>query len=234
MGKHVLIYEVAIREIINLILREGMKQGDRLPPERELATRLKISRACVREALQALSSNYIVQIKHGSGIYVNVLDEMTINKYTGKEVTSAETLVAVKNIIEMRRILETHGFQQAAKSITPEQVHRLYSHEAAEYAAYLAADESGAPVGARTDFEQLLLSFQPNSILTTTHARLGETWKTYMLKLDAVALPPDKRHRDHLTIIMAVENNERKQIAKAVAAHLEATSKAVERMLTDA
>ncbi len=230
MGKHILIYEVAVREIIELILREKLQPGDQLPAERELANQLKISRACIREALQVLSSNYVVQIKRGSGIYVNVLDEMVISKYAGKEATSEETLKAVKNIIEMRMILETHGFQQAAKAITPEQLHRLYSHEAVEYNTYLNY-ENNKPTGASMDFEQLILTFQPNSVLAGVHARLNETWKMYMSKLDAVALPPDKRHRDHLAIIIAVENNAPKQIAKAVSAHLDATCDAVERML---
>lgn len=229
MGKQILIYEVAVQEIINLIRTRNLKKGDKLPPERELVKQLQISRACIREALQVLSSNYIVQIKPGSGIYVNVLDKQELSRFSGGKSSKEEVLEAVRNIIEMRRLLETYGFQQAAKTITSEQLHRMYSHEASEFSTYLS-DTKGA-TGASMNLEQMILACQPNTILAGIHGRLNETWKTYMSKLDAVALPPDIRHRDHLDIIMAVENNQPKQIAKAVAKHLDGTYRAVERLL---
>ena len=227
----ILIYEMAVHEIVNLIRKLELRPGDKLPTEREMVKRLKVSRACIREALQVLASNYLVTIKRGSGIYVNVIDEVVMKRYLGKESTKEELLSGIKDIVEMRKILETYGFQQAAKTITSEQLHRLYSHEANEYATYLS--DEGRSTGASMDFEHLILSCQPNVMLTSTHGRMGETWKRYMLQLNVVALPPDTRHRDHLGIIMAVEKNSPKQIAKAVAMHLDGTIDAVERMMAE-
>ncbi len=227
----ILIYEVAVHEIINLIRKQNLQPGDQLPTERELVKQLHISRACIREALQVLASNYLVTIKPGSGIYVNVLDETVMKRYLGKEQTKEDLLNSIKDIVEMRKLIETHGFQQTARTVTTEQLHRFYSHEANEYATYL--NEEVGPTGASMDLEQLILTCQPNAVLASTHARLGEAWKRYMAQLNVVALPPDIRHRDHLAMIMAVEKNQPKLIIKAVANHLDGTLDAVERMLNE-
>jgi DNA-binding FadR family transcriptional regulator len=44
--------------------------GDRLPPDRTMAADFEISRATVREALLALELLGVVEIRHGSGVYV--------------------------------------------------------------------------------------------------------------------------------------------------------------------
>jgi len=231
VSKHVLIYEVAIQEIVKLIVSNGLQPGEKLPAERDLAKMLNISRACIREALQVLSSNYIVQIKAGSGIYVNILDEAVLGRYVAKEVSKGDALLVLKNIAELRLVLETHGFQQVAKIITPEQLHRLYSHEAVEFTTMQNYDslQTGTAM-AGMDLEQLILSFQPNTLLTSTHGRLNVTWKSYMNRIDSVALPPDIRHRDHINIIMAIESKSSKQIAKAVSVHLDGTVQAIEKL----
>ena len=56
--------------IIQLILDENLKQGDRLPKEAVLVERLGAGRSTVREAMKLLQSRNIVRIKQGSGTYV--------------------------------------------------------------------------------------------------------------------------------------------------------------------
>jgi len=53
--------------------------GGRLPPERELAERFKVSRPTVREAIIALEALGRVQVKTGSGVYVLEHQEASTN-----------------------------------------------------------------------------------------------------------------------------------------------------------
>src|SRR5262245_26030557 len=53
-----------------LIERRELRPGDRLPAERDLATRIGVSRPTVRAGLRALAAMGVVQSKHGSGTYI--------------------------------------------------------------------------------------------------------------------------------------------------------------------
>ncbi len=50
------------------IAENGLGAGDRLPPERELATRLGVSRATISQALVAMEVVGMVSVRHGDGV----------------------------------------------------------------------------------------------------------------------------------------------------------------------
>jgi GntR family uxuAB operon transcriptional repressor len=64
------LYRVVADRIDALIRSENLAAGTRLPPERELATRLGVSRASLREALIALELGGRVEVRGGSGVYI--------------------------------------------------------------------------------------------------------------------------------------------------------------------
>lgn len=64
------LYRRIAEQIARLIKRGEYKAGARLPPERDLARLLKVSRPSVREALIALEVEGYVEVRVGSGVYV--------------------------------------------------------------------------------------------------------------------------------------------------------------------
>ena len=66
---HRLYRQIADR-IGTLIARGEFAPGTRLPPERDLAAQLQVSRTSVREALIALELGGLIDIRMGSGVYV--------------------------------------------------------------------------------------------------------------------------------------------------------------------
>src|SRR5919107_947528 len=61
------LYEQVAEQISAWIAENGLRAGDRLPPERELATRLGVSRATLSQALVALEVVGVVAVRHGDG-----------------------------------------------------------------------------------------------------------------------------------------------------------------------
>ncbi|MET1060643.1 MAG: FCD domain-containing protein [Nocardioides sp.] len=61
------LYEQVAEQISSWIAENGLRAGDRLPPERELATRLGVSRATLSQALVALEVVGVVAVRHGDG-----------------------------------------------------------------------------------------------------------------------------------------------------------------------
>ena len=64
------LYRQVADQIETLIASGEFAPGDRLPPERDLAGKLGVSRATVREAMIALELAGLVDVRTGSGIYV--------------------------------------------------------------------------------------------------------------------------------------------------------------------
>jgi DNA-binding FadR family transcriptional regulator len=59
------ITENVIDQMLSLIRSGAWKAGDELPSERELMLRLRVGRSCVREALQAVASLGLVELRAG-------------------------------------------------------------------------------------------------------------------------------------------------------------------------
>lgn len=60
-----------IAESLERMIADGrLKPGERLPAERELASRLEVSRPSLREAIQKLNSKGLLSTRHGGGTYV--------------------------------------------------------------------------------------------------------------------------------------------------------------------
>ena len=64
------LYRQIADQIRELIRSGEFVAGARLPPERDLAKQLGVSRPSVREALIALEVEGLVEVRIGSGIYV--------------------------------------------------------------------------------------------------------------------------------------------------------------------
>src|SRR5471030_2809326 len=64
------LYRQIADQIAGLIAAGEFKPGSRLPAERELAAKLGVSRASVREAIISLEIGGLVEVRIGTGIFV--------------------------------------------------------------------------------------------------------------------------------------------------------------------
>lgn len=64
------ISDIIMQQLESMILEGSFIPGQKLPPERELATRFEVSRPSLREAIQKLIARGILFSRHGGGTYV--------------------------------------------------------------------------------------------------------------------------------------------------------------------
>jgi len=64
------LYERLVEHLRAYVVEAGLSAGDKLPSERELAERLGVSRASVRQAIVALEVQGILEVKHGGGTFL--------------------------------------------------------------------------------------------------------------------------------------------------------------------
>ncbi len=62
--------EQVANRIETLILDNRLRQGDKLPPERELAARFGVSRAVLRESIKLLEERGLLEPRNGRGAFV--------------------------------------------------------------------------------------------------------------------------------------------------------------------
>ncbi len=121
------LYRLVLEKMQRLIDDGEYPAGGRLPPERELAERFGVSRPTIREAIIALETLNLVEVKTGSGVYV--LD--TKRSRNGIDIT-----ISAFELTEARALIEGEAAALAAKMISDEQLAEL------ETALEEMADES--------------------------------------------------------------------------------------------
>ena len=103
------LYRQIADQIRGLIKSGEFPAGSRLPPERDLARQLGVSRPSVREALIALEVEGMVEVRIGSGIYVLA----TGGDAAGKP---AEAAAGPFELLRARYVIESECAALAAKS----------------------------------------------------------------------------------------------------------------------
>jgi DNA-binding FadR family transcriptional regulator len=117
-------YEVVAERILELIAETGLRPGDRMPTEKELAARLETSRGMVREAVKILSAIGRVRAHRGRGLYVADDDGMLGSARWGGFFLPTD-LDHVYMLFEFRRIQETAASRLAATNATPAELHAI-------------------------------------------------------------------------------------------------------------
>lgn len=113
------LYQQIADQIRDLIDRGGFEAGTRLPPERDLALQLGVSRPSLREALIALDVEGRVEVRGGSGVYVTAVKPGPVS---GKTAAMGES---PSQLMEARSVIEGEVVTLACARITREPLARL-------------------------------------------------------------------------------------------------------------
>lgn len=127
--------------LADYIARSGLDAGDRLPPEREIAQRLGVSRPLVREALSRWAALGVVETRNGRGTYLRAAITPGSRHLVLTIGPERETLL---HTLEIRRCLEPEAAALAAMRATPEQIDNLEALLTEIEAAYRTVGDAPA------------------------------------------------------------------------------------------
>jgi GntR family transcriptional regulator, transcriptional repressor for pyruvate dehydrogenase complex len=106
------LYKRIAAHVRELIEQRELRPGERLPPERDLARMLGVSRIPVREAMRTLAAQGLIDIRHGQGTFVAPRGvEAAVQELTGALPDQRHTF---EELSAVRRLLEPASAQWAA------------------------------------------------------------------------------------------------------------------------
>lgn len=137
--------EVIRNYIKQYILEHGLNGGDPLPPETQLAQNLGVGRSSVREAIKALQSLGIVEVRQGNGLFVREYNFDPVLETFSYGMRFETSMLA--ELTQIRIWLEAAIVEEAVRQITPEKIADLeaimqeWTNRVARQEAYFDLDE---------------------------------------------------------------------------------------------
>jgi GntR family transcriptional repressor for pyruvate dehydrogenase complex len=109
--------------MLETILSDRLNVGDRLPSERELGEQFGVSRTVVREAVRALVTKGVIDVRSGSGLRVAAVDANAVSESMSLFLRGGT--LDFEKVHEVRTVLEVHLAGLAAERATDEDVAQL-------------------------------------------------------------------------------------------------------------
>jgi GntR family transcriptional repressor for pyruvate dehydrogenase complex len=210
-GRQKLAEQVA-RALLERIETGGMRPGEKLPSEHELARMLHVGRSTVREALNGLALLGAIEIRHGSGAFVA---ERSVSDVARLEAALRQGLT--QDLLEARLVAEVAMVQLAAVRATDQ--------ELAEIERVLSAYERAARAGEPSSrlaatFHVKLLDAAHNDVLSgfvdgyMPQALEQGRW------LDDLVQHPDFETAQHRELFEAVRAHDPARAGRLMITHL--------------
>lgn len=210
------LYEQVAEQITLWIKENGLTPGDKLPPERDLAKRLGVSRATLSQALVALEVIGVVAVRHGDGAVI------TDNSGSAKIIDALrEHAKRLPEIIDARDALETKIAALAAARRTDEDLKRI---DDALGTMENDIDEGGRGVNGDELFHTAVTAAAHSPLLSKMMAEISDLiLETRIESLSQPGRPHDSLAA-HRRIAEAIGAGEPDVAAAAMHAHVEMVS----------
>lgn len=213
------LYQQIADQIRELIDRGGFEAGMRLPPERDLAVQLGVSRPSLREALIALDVEGRVEVRGGSGVYVSAPRPGPTPGRTAAMGDSPSQLMEARSVIEgevvilaCARIDDEHlaRLREIVKSMASEIDRRQARVELDRQFHLTLAGVTGNAVLARLVGELFDERHSPISAKISSRFESKRTWKAALM--------------EHEAVLKAIESRDPIAAQAAMRAHLKASA----------
>ncbi|MFJ8248220.1 FadR/GntR family transcriptional regulator [Peribacillus asahii] len=212
-------YQVIVDQINEYFLNGKLKPGDKLPTERDLASRFNVSRTSVREALRKLEIKGIIEIKQGSGSFIKTSENFAVEEISSTIMNAEKKLIY--EMLELRRMLEVECASLASQRATSEDLHRI--REALEMMDY-AKNDVDLGLQADLNFHISIVYASHNSIFLQLIKTLSGHMQDTIRATRRQRLANQERNQDtineHKEIYLAIATGDADQAAQLMEKHI--------------
>lgn len=207
-------------QLKSAILNGTFMSGDKLPSERELADRFQASRISIREAVGGLVGCGLLEVRHGSGVFVAEIDSkpmsdslFSILRYQG---------TTINELTEARIILEPPISKLAAEKITPEKILRL-EQNIKETKELVKSNPSLASVK-NIEFHAIISEATGNSVVALTMQTLFSVVRQMTLEIGnditRRKIVTSQAIKSHENIVEAIKERDTERVYQLMLEHI--------------
>ncbi|MGM0885471.1 FadR/GntR family transcriptional regulator [Peribacillus simplex] len=225
------IYEEVSDELYEMIRSGSLKPGEQLDSIQQLAENFQVGRPAIREALSALSSMGLIEIKQGEGTFVKTFDPAIMN-----HPLSAALLMDqdnIKHLLEVRKILESGTAEVAAKKRTEENLIELKDML---FNMEKVSDDEELSDKADISFHVAVANASQNELLITLMNHVSELMTEKMRDIRRVALYSEEMtlkqlYQQHVRIYDAIVAQDEDGARSAMLFHLQSVEESLDRVI---
>lgn len=210
------LYEQIVRQIEDSILKGDLKEGEQLPPERDLALQFGVSRTAVREAVKTLTEKGLVEAYPGRGTFITNGTSHSF-KHTLDRMMRGGPSEGTANLTEVREILEPEIAALAAQRAVEEMVSAMR-----EAIAVMDKSRSDAEafIEGDLDFHLALAEAAANPLILSLIDSIVGLLREQRLRTYFVQGGPERGQYHHKRILEAIEHRDPQGAREAMRAHL--------------
>jgi GntR family transcriptional repressor for pyruvate dehydrogenase complex len=210
------------RRIRGLIQSGDYREGDKLPPIMEMARRFGVGHPTVREALKRLETMGVVEVRHGSGVYVSRSEEVLV--LASRDFSGTVTKKLLIDLIRARMPLEMQSVSDAVENATHEhlqEMRRLLTQ------AEENLDNDEVLNSVNMAFHRQIAIASGNTVLVQLLDVLRELFTEEQRLILDIFGSRARDHKEHLAILEALEQRNATLGVERMRKHLEGVQDAV-------
>lgn len=220
-------FEEVVAQVRDMLFRGALKQGDRLPGERDLSAQLGIGRPALREALRALEASGLIVLRKGKmgGAFIS----------NGKTRVIAENMsdllrlssISVDELFEVRLWLQVGLARAACQRATKADIERLRQNVVeGERLHVLGFDLKRTEVN--IEFHNILAEATKNTVAQIVVRGLTDGLKALIEDVGTYAIP--SLFEDRFRLVSALERRDEEAAAAAMERILTSTRPTYKRL----
>jgi len=203
------------RQIRGSIQSGDFRRGDRLPPIMEMARRFGVGHPTIREALKKLEAMGVVDIRHGSGVFVSRSEEVLV--LASPDYSGTLTKKLLVDLIRARTPLELQSVSEAVHNATEEHLNEM--RRLLTTARENLEDDDRLNM-ANMGFHQQIARGSGNIVLAQLLSVLQDIFKEEQRMILGIGASREGDHAKHLEILEAVEQRDEELAVARMRAHL--------------
>jgi len=207
--------ELVAKQLLGLLSGGHLSPGDKLPPERELASQLKVGRTTVREALKLLTLSGLLEARRGDGTYVSLdFTNFVIQQISWPLLLSTRQ---VDMILEVRLPLEIQAAKLASERATSEEL-----KEIARFIDLPKPKPRNITGETEVDlsFHEAIASASHNELLSNLMYSLQNILRQYIELANKMTDDSETTVNEHRRVYEAIAGQNAKAAGKAMEEHI--------------